>query len=714
MNTPARNSHISRLWILGVAFLLVCLVYVVHLATLELNAENIGGHKQDGTVSRTVVVEAVRGQIYDRNGVPLVVNEYTYHLTMDYSVLPTDMASRNSVILQALHMLEDCGEAGKFCTYDFPFDGHYPNLTYRESASDPVSDIYDTLLDVVETNGLRREAILRIKSEKYMNTADATDLYESAPLECITAKRLVEYFVEEYELDATDEAGKPLYSAVDVDRLIRVLWGMEAVGFSRANDYVMAEGVTMETITCEKELGIPGIGFTTDVRRVYRYPGVASHILGQTGPIYAEEWPEYKKKGYSMNAIVGKSGCEAAFEEYLRGSDGIKVIVEDKDGNIVDEYMKTEAIAGRDVYLTIDIELQMAAEEALAENIEYIRKTYGREDCEKGAIVAMEPGTGAVLAIASYPTYDLTTYNKDYESLASNPAQPLLNRALSGLYAPGSTFKPGMVVAALMEGVVTASTTLECAGTYTHYQSYQPDCWIYNSGGPVRKHGWINAAYALQVSCNCYFYETGRLLGISKMNMYCRMFGLGDATGIELGEQTGSLAGPDHRADLHGLEWQPTDTIAAAIGQSDNAFTPLQLGVYTSTLVNGGNRYAAHLLYKVRDFSTREDVMVVAPRLISSFDLPDAHRLTVIQGMEQMVSESSSVSHYMRNVPVTVAGKTGTAQTGAGSTENGLFVCCAPSRAPEIVVVSVIERAGGGSYSAMSAGAVLEAYYENK
>ena len=714
MNTPARNSHISRLWILGVAFLLVCLVYVVHLATLELNAENIGGHKQDGTVSRTVVVEAVRGQIYDRNGVPLVVNEYTYHLTMDYSVLPTDMASRNSVILQALHMLEDCGEAGKFCTYNFPFDGHYPNLTYRESASDPVSDIYDTLLDVVETNGLRREAILRIKSEKYMNTADATDLYESAPLECITAKRLVEYFVEEYELDATDEAGKPLYSAVDVDRLIRVLWGMEAVGFSRANDYVMAEGVTMETITCEKELGIPGIGFTTDVRRVYRYPGVASHILGQTGPIYAEEWPEYKKKGYSMNAIVGKSGCEAAFEEYLRGSDGIKVIVEDKDGNIVDEYMKTEAIAGRDVYLTIDIELQMAAEEALAENIEYIRKTYGREDCEKGAIVAMEPCTGAVLAIASYPTYDLTTYNKDYESLASNPAQPLLNRALSGLYAPGSTFKPGMVAAALMEGVVTASTTLECAGTYTHYQSYQPDCWIYNSGGPVRKHGWINAAYALQVSCNCYFYETGRLLGISKMNMYCRMFGLGDATGIELGEQTGSLAGPDHRADLHGLEWQPTDTIAAAIGQSDNAFTPLQLGVYTSTLVNGGNRYAAHLLYKVRDFSTREDVMVVAPRLISSFDLPDAHRLTVIQGMEQMVSESSSVSHYMRNVPVTVAGKTGTAQTGAGSTENGLFVCCAPSRAPEIVVVSVIERAGGGSYSAMSAGAVLEAYYENK
>ena len=712
--SPPRNTRIARLWGLGVVFLLICLIYVIRLATLELSSENIGGHKQDGTVSRTVVVQAVRGQIYDRNGVPLVVNEYTYHLTLDYSVLPEDMASRNSVILQALHMLESCGEVSRFCTYDFPFDGYYPNLTYRASASDPVSNTYATVMDVVGVNGLRREAIVRIKSDRYMNTSEATALYESAPLEYITAQRLVEYFVEEYELDAKDESGKPLYSNADIDRLIRVLWGMEAVGFSRANDYVMARDVAMSTITCELEQGIPGIGFTTDVERIYRYPGVASHILGQTGPIYAEEWPEYKELGYSMNAIVGKSGCEAAFEAYLHGSDGIKVIVEDEEGNIVREYMKTEAVAGKDVYLTIDINLQIAAEEALANNIAYIRSTYGRKDCEKGAVVAMDPNTGEVLAIASYPTYDLSTFNQDYTDLAADAAQPLLNRALSGLYAPGSTFKPGMVVAGLMEGVLTRSTRLECAGTYTYYQSYQPDCWIHNSDSAVKQHGWINAAEALKVSCNCYFYETGRLLGIGKMNLYCRMLGLGEPTGIELGEQVGSLAGPDHRADLHGLDWQPTDTIAAAIGQSDNAFTPLQLGVYTSTLVNGGNRYAAHLLYKVRDFTTREDVVVTTPELVSSFFLPEEHRLTVIEGMEQMVSSSTSVGYYMRNVPVTVAGKTGTAQTGAGSTENGLFICCAPSRNPEIVVVSVIERAGGGSYSAMSAADVLTAYYAGR
>ncbi len=712
MSGRSRVNFISRLWGLGIVFLAVCVFYVVRLGMLELSSEHIGGHRQDGTTERTVVVQAVRGQIYDRNGIPLVVNSYTYDLTLDYSVLPKEQRLRNDAVLQALHMLEECGEVGRFCTYRFPFDGYYPNYTYTSTASDPVSDTYDTFLDVVETNGLRREAILRLKSEKHMNTSEANDYYDASPLDCIPAERLVSYFVEEYELDTKGENGSPLYSNADIDRLIRVLWGMEAVGFSRANDYVLAENVTMETVTHEKELGIAGIGFTTNATRVYCYPGYASHILGQTGPIYAEEWAYYKELGYAMNATVGKSGCEAAFEEYLHGQDGIKVVVEDEDGNIVREYMKTEAVAGQDVYLTIDINLQIAAEQALAENVRHIRNTYNREDCKAGALVAMDPNSGGLLAIASYPTYDLTTYNRDYNELASNDALPLLNRALSGLYAPGSTFKPGMVAAGLTEGIITDSTKLECAGTYTFYQSYQPDCWIHNTSGAVKQHGWINAAEALRVSCNCYFYDLGRQLGIANMNLYCRLMGLGEATGIELGEQKGSLAGPDHRADLHGLDWQPTDTIAAAIGQSDNAFTPLQLGVYTSTLVNGGTRYAAHLLLKVRDFSTRADVVVTSPHVVSSFSLSAADRLTVIGGMEQMVATSNEVSRYMQGVPVTVAGKTGTAQTGAKSTENGLFVCCAPSRSPEIVVVSVIERAGGGSYSAMSAGAVLEAYYK--
>jgi penicillin-binding protein 2 len=413
-----------------------------------------------------------------------------------------------------------------------------------------------------------------------------------------------------------------------------------------------------------------------------------------------------------MNAIVGKSGCEAAFEAYLHGQDGVKVIVEDADGNIIREYMKSEPVAGQDVYLTLDIELQIAAEEALEQNVLYLRDSLNRTDCKAGAIVAMDPRNGEILALASYPTYNLSTYNQEYNNLAANEAKPLINRALFGLYAPGSTFKPGMVAAALSEGILTEETKLECAGKYTYYKSYQPDCWIHNSNSAVKQHGWITSAEALRVSCNCYFYETGRLLGIDRMNRYCRMYGLGLSTGIEVGEATGSLAGPDHRESVHGIAWEPTDTIAAAIGQSDNAFTPLQLGVYLSTLVNGGNRYGAHLLLRVRDFATRTDTVLTQPTLLDSFNLSEGHRLNIISGMEQMVATSSQVSGYMSRVPVTVAGKTGTAQT--GSTDNGLFVCCAPSRNPEIVVASVIERAGGGSYSALSAGKVLEAYYKNR
>ena len=714
MSRPTSHHRVTRLWGLVIVFLAVCVVYVVRLGLLELSPENIGGHKQDGTTERQVVVQAVRGQIYDRNGVPLVTNEYAYSLTMDYAVLPTDNASRNAIILAAWDMLASCGDSGKFETYNFPFKGSFPAMTYRDDMYDPESATHAKFLSVVKTNGLRREAVLRIKDEQGMNATEANAYYDANPMECISPSRLAYYFIYAYGLNETDANGDPLYTDAEVDRLLRVLWGMEATGFSRVNDYVMANGISMDTVTRELELGLAGISYATTASRVYAYPGYASHILGQTGPIYAEEWEDYKEQGYDMNAIVGKSGCEAAFESYLRGQDGVKVVVEDKDGVIVNEYMKVEPVAGQDVYLTIDINLQIAAEEALLENIQFIQSAYSNEECRTGAIVAMDPNSGELLALASYPTYDLVTYNQDYASLSTDTDLPLLNRALSGTYAPGSTFKPLMTVAALQEGVITPSTELECDGVYTYYQSYQPACWIYNSEtSAVKRHGWLTARGALEVSCNCYFYEVGRRLGIDRMNRYSTLAGLGEPTGIELGEQVGALAGPAYRGAVHGMEWQATDTIAAAIGQSDNAFTPLQLGVATSTLVNGGTRYAAHLLLRVKSFASETDTYLSTPTVQSTLPMTAQTRSAVLAGMEDVITASSSISYYMRNIPVTVAGKTGTAQTG-GALDNGLFVCCAPSQSPEIVVTSVIERAGGGSYSARSAAAVLEAYYNGK
>ena len=708
--TQNNHSRVRRMTALGIFFLIACLLYGIVFAVMELNRENIGGHAKDGTTERTVIVQAMRGQIYDRNGKPLVINEYTYSLTVDYSVFPTEPALRNQTLLKALDVLYTCGEGQCLVDYRYPFLGVYPDVMYTSVTELEGSANYDTLVEQLTTSGLRAAMIRALKAEG-KTTKEAAAAFDAAPLSYVTAEKLLNYFLEEYDLLATDEAGEPLYTDSQINRLLHIYWGMEASGFSRANDYTMASGVSMTTITCEKELALPGISFSTAYERVYQYPGYASHILGQTGPIYAEEWPEYKALGYNMNATVGKSGCEAAFEAYLHGQDGVKVIVEDDEGHVVNEYMKVEAVAGKDVYLTIDIELQIAAEDGLRENVAYVRNNLGKDACEAGAISVMDPNTGEVLALASYPTYNLSTFREDYANLEVDDALPLYNRALLGLYAPGSTFKPAVTAAALSDGVVGIDTQLECAGVYTYYQSYQPKCWIYNSNSTVKRHGWITADDALRVSCNCYYYEVGRLLGIERMNHYCSLFGLGQATGIELGEATGILAGPAWREANKQKDWMATDTIAAAIGQSDNAFTPLQLSVYLSTLVNGGTRYSAHLLSKAVNVSTGEVVYRSEPSVVSAFELGESYRQEILYGMEQVITSSGSISGWMSRVPVTVAGKTGTAQVGGNQNDNGLFVCCAPSRAPEIVVASVIEKSGGGSYAALAAARVLEAYY---
>ncbi len=707
------NRRILRLAVLGFAFALFCLIYVIRLAILELNSDNIGGHRQDGTTTRTVLVQAVRGEIYDRNGKPLVTNTYIYDLTYDYSLFPTDAMDRNQAILKTLEILDTCGQSGQLCSNYYPLEGMYPHLVYSAAAETPGTQEYETLLSVIDSSGLRSTLVKRIRLSEGVTLSRAQDMFDAAPLEYVTAQVLVDFFVTTYRLDETQAEGElRLFDDTQTDRLLRVYWGMEATGFSRVNDYILARDVSMEAITCAREWGIDGIGFSLSTKRVYAYPGYASHILGQTGPIYAEDWPYYKELGYNMNATVGISGCEAAFEAYLHGQDGVKVVVEDADGRIVDEYMKTEAVAGQDIYLTIDIDLQIAAENGLRDNIQYLQTAYGRSDCTAGAAVAIDPGTGEILALASYPSFDLTTFNSDYNSLLSDEALPLYNRALFGLYAPGSTFKPGVAAAALTEGVIGTDTLLECDGIYTYYKSYQPTCWVYNSASsPIHKHGLITVSEALRVSCNCFFYETGRRLGIALMNQYCSLYGLGLPTGIELGESTGILAGPDYRTQSHGVQWQDTDTIAAAIGQSDNAFTPLQLASYLSTLVNGGTRYEAHLLSRVRNFATHTDTLISTPTVASSFALDEAYRLEIIGAMEQAVATSSGVSQYMSRLPVTVAGKTGTAQTGGKQTDNGLFVCCAPSRNPDIVVAAVVERAGGGSYASMTAGRILDAFY---
>lgn len=706
------NKKASRILALGVFFALCCIIYIIRMGTLELTGENIGGHKTNGTTERTVIVQAVRGQIYDRDGRVLVSNSYTYDLTIDYSVFPREEEKRNDVLIGVLRaMTEIRGYAG-YVENRYPFEGEYPNLEYSQKAFDTEGNTYKSLVYFIKETPLRAEAISALRKQGN-SRAEATEKFDENPLEYVSADDIVEYMTEEYALLLTyGESDTRHYNDFEVDLLLKIRYDMVISGFSRANDFAFLKDVPLDTITSVLELGFDGVWYSTSAERVYEYPGYASHILGQTGPIYAENWEYYKAQGYNMNATVGISGCELAFEEYLRGSDGVKVIVEDKQGNVVDEYIKVEPIAGKDVYLTIDMDLQIAAEDGLRDNVEYVNGIPSGESSQAGALTAVNPSNGEVLALASYPSFDLATLGNEYNELASDEALPLLNRALQGTYAPGSTFKPGVALAALCEGVVSPSTRVDCTGIYRFYDSYQPKCWVYDSAvSPIRMHGEINAVEAIEVSCNCYFYDVGRVMGIDALNRYSNGYGLGLSTGIELSEATGILAGPNHRVNAHLIDWQPTDTIAAAIGQSENAFTPLQLSSYVSTLVNCGTRYRAHLLYKVVDFASGETVYAPEPEILSAMELPAEHVNTVIRGMERVVSETDTVRRFMRDIPVTVAGKTGTAQIGGGQSDNGLFVCFAPSEDAEIVISSVIEKCGGGSYASMAAARVLEAYY---
>lgn len=683
-----------RIYILAGIFCLISLFYIVLMGGIILTGEK--PVSKDHTYTY-VTVQAARGQIYDRNGVPLVTNRYIHNLVIDDQTLPDDDYDRNVALLTLLQAFNNSSEAGKRVTDLYPFTGTYPDLSYAQDV------YYDTTM---RYRLLRRIAANEIEDGVDTHTVSELEkFYAEHPEEFPTPEEIVTFLMKKYGLDEQKNK-KNLYTDVQIEALLHLYYDMECNNFGGLNQYVLAKDITLSLITKVEEKSIPGAAFTYTVERNYEYPGYASHILGTIGQIYAEDWEYYKQQGYNMNDIVGISGCEYAFESYLRGTSGTKVLEFDAKGNLVKEYYESTPMPGKDVYLTIDINLQMAAEDGLAENVKYIRDNGYNRNCQSGALVAMDPDTGDVLAIASYPSFDLTTYNKNYSELYADPAQPLYNRALQGLYAPGSTFKLGMVVAGIGEGIVTPQDKLLCNGIYTYYSGYQPKCWTYPN-----KHGYINATEALRVSCNCYFYDLGRQLGITRMNQYCHFYGLGQHTGIELYEEIGILAGEEYREQNGLTTWQPGDTIAAAIGQSDNTFTPIQITSYLATVLNGGTRYKAHLLGSVKTYFTNETVMESKPQVLSEMNIADVTSQTLYSAMEQMVDTNATASRFMKNIPVPVGGKTGTAQLGGNLTDNALFVCSAPAYDPEIVLTVVIDKGAGGSYASLAAARVLEAYY---
>ena len=685
------NNRTHTLRYLGIVtlFCLICVIYLGRLFFIQISGRE-NEYKADIT-TREVTVQAVRGEIYDRNGVKLVANRYSYDLSFAHSQFYSlSLQERNTVCLSVQNALAKRGGEGVREQKFFLFDGTYPNYTYNA--------------DTLDGDSIRAYRLKRVLSDVGLK-ADAT------------ATELRDYYTDTYDLLQLDNNGSRRFSDAEVDTLIRLYYDIDAVRFRSSGEYVLCQGVDMSLMTYIKEQNIKAVNFTVNVAREYCYPGYASHIIGLVGPIYSEEWGYYNELGYQMNAIVGKSGCEAAFENYLHGTDGKIRIKEDKNGNVTEVEVLTQAVAGNDVYLTIDINLQIAAEDGLAENVDYVTaQSLGLAEngalCEAGAAVAMNPNTFEVLAIASYPTYDLTTYNADYNVLLQDPARPLTNRAIDGFYAPGSTLKLGMAAIALQNGALTQSEYITCTGRYHNTIG----CSTY-----ADTHSWgsIRVVDAIAYSCNSFFCELGNRLGIQTMERDLAKFGLGESTGLELGGGSGILAGPTYRGEIQSSEqWQPGMTWGAAIGQSDHQLSPIQMATYIATLCNGGTRYTAHLLHSVYRFGSDEPSFVFEQSeetVLSRIEIDQSDLDTVFAGMKKMITETSFTNRWIANngdIPVTVGGKTGTAQRGGDNPDNALFVAAAPYNNPDIVISVVLENGAHGYYSAITAARILEAYYK--
>ncbi len=467
-----------------------------------------------------------------------------------------------------------------------------------------------------------------------------------------------------------------------------------------------------------KELSIPALMVDTVSVRQY-HTDAAAHILGRVAAMSPEEYTgTYRDLDYPMNAKVGKEGVEKAFEEYLHGVDGTQVITVSQDGDILSQRYATEPVAGANVMLTIDLDMQIAAEDALEAVILDLQDGGLNDDgdgsdARVGALVAIDVKSYEVLASASYPTYDITTYSSNFNELIADPDSPLYNRALQATYAPGSIYKMVTSVAAIDIGEIGRHYEIDDKGVYTYYDDYQPQCLIYTNTGTT--HGVINMMEALAVSCNYYFYEIGRTIGIDAMDQVALALGLGEATGVELPEEMGYRANAETKAKLYAgtydQTWYDADTLAAAIGQSENRFTPLQMAVYTAALANQGIRYEATFLKEVVSSDYTQLIYDQESQLVNGTKFSDDAMAAVMEGMS-LATQTGGTATLFQNYPVSVAAKTGTAQHGSVGSDHGSLIAYAPVEDPQIAVAVYVENAAQGGNLANAIIPVLDAYFE--
>lgn len=715
-----KESQHFRLFLLGAFITAVMLLYMGVLYDVQVVHHEEYLASSQRSIARVETVTASRGIVTDRNGRTLVSNSSAYHLSFDKSLLKSG-EDANQAILRLLELCESRNVAwtdtlpiSHAAPYGYQFSAATDTqrtrfMKYLFSLEEAKTLLGDYLLAHLELLGEAAPAFTPEMSESQRRAAAlealtaeqfTTSLLHSASL---TPQLVLSLMRQAYDID-------PAWSDADARRVIGVQYELTLRTQGTTNTaYVLAESIDTEFISILADGNFSGAKVSSSSVRQYETTH-ASHILGTVSRIYAEDMELLADKGYDGEDWIGRSGVESAFEDYLRGTDGRRVVSTNADGKITGVYYSKEPQPGNTVELTIDLELQKAVEDALAETVTAMNEKDGLVERGAGAVVE-KIGTGEVLALASYPTYDLSTFRQSeiWAELSANPGKPFQNRATQGTYPPGSTFKMLTAAAALEEGVVGLKEEVRDTGKW-----YYPDivegtarwgynCW--NRGG----HGKVDVREAITVSCNYFFYEMGYRLGIDRLSDWAARFGFGEPTGIEIGDAGGILASREEREERGGV-WYGGDTVMAAIGQSDNLFTPLQLSNYICTLISGGERYETRLLKAVKTYDNAEVVAVGDTKPVETIDISDSTLTAIKEGMHNLTT-TGSLSYYFKDCIVSAGAKTGTAQLGENLTDNGMFVCFAPYENPEIAVAVAIEKGGSGSALASTAVKILNAYF---
>lgn len=705
-----RPSQLTRFRVMAAMALAVLAIYLVVLFNTQVVHHEEYLAKSIQTITRMENVEASRGIITDRSGRTLVTNQSTYSLTFDASLLKPG-ENQNDAILRLVTLCRDQGVAWED-NLPLSLDGaaHFTVDTLTDTQK---SRFFSYLRDLKPTRELlaayvrQHPELLKppkegetaldpatAKDTELLKQTNSAALTNSLLLNAgVTPAKLFDWMREDMKL--SDD-----YSDSDARLILGVRYELKLRKLGANNNaYVLAQNVDVAFCSLISDGQFQGAKIIRSSARQYATT-YAAHILGTVGGI-SDYTDDLKERGYRMDDTIGLSGVEAAFEDYLRGADGKRMISVNSDGKITGEYYSVEPRSGYTVELTVDLKLQQAVEDTLAAKVAQLNQK-DHLDSRGAAAAVVKVGTGEILALASCPSYDLSTWRKDFAELRDDPAKPLTNRAASSAYAPGSTLKPATAVAALESGATTPSETLFDTG-YWKYPSttWNGGTWCWKHSG----HGKVNATTAITNSCNYYFAEMGYRMGLDTLNEYYSALGLGEPTGIEIGEKTGRQA--TNEGGSNQAPW-------AAYGQADQLYTPLQLANYIATLVSGGQHCPAHLLKSVKSYDNSEIIATGDTTPLNTLNISDSTLQAVKKGMYGYTQPGGMVYSYFKDCIVSAGAKTGTAQLGGGLKNNGVFVAFAPYDDPEIAIALVLEKGDAGAALATTAVDIINAYFDRE